>query len=242
MVKCDSKSFTRMRAINRASISSIRFENFGWKLLEESTPIESIWTGDGGLSTLVATFHNRPCHPALERQAMYRDMTPRALVNDEGGLISAGTMSLSSGRGARCITKVAQPNGGINYHGILVIPFKDCHITILVKCEERDEIGVREATVYNELAREKILEEWEIADDPCAHRYVARNLSEQERWDKYFPNHPLSRVRHYLKGIEKSFTYNPRLLEPLYARQPWWSHISVILPIGSATQRLNQTA
>src|SRR5271170_7093215 len=127
MVKCDSKSFTRMRSINRASINSIRFQTFAWKLLEESTPIESIWTGDDGATTLVATFHNRSCHPTLERQALYRDITPRALVNDEGALISAGTMSLSSGRGARCITKVAQGNGGIKYHGVLVIPFKDCH-------------------------------------------------------------------------------------------------------------------
>lgn len=230
MTDCDPKAFTRMRALNRATINAISFQESGWQHIQGSQ-IEQSWSRDDGETILMATIHNRPCHPTFEHDTLPKIINRAGGTHQTGCLVSADSVQVRSGRAAMCVTKLKQRFGGTTYQGILVLPFKNCHITFVVKCEERHDIGARETAVYNELSTNPS----EAADGKkVAH---SRNPMEDERWDDYFPDHPLTRVRKYLKLISRTFNYNPRVLEPLYGeKKPWWSHFNLVALVAPASR------
>jgi hypothetical protein len=102
------------------------------------------------------------------------------------------------------------------YTGMLAMTGERFSVIWTVVAGERGMTGVREAVITaemmkaGELTRESYERSWaQDPYDPTYHgveRSVLRFLSDDERYDVRFPQHPLSKVRRVLAGIPASVT------------------------------------
>jgi hypothetical protein len=98
----------------------------------------------------------------------------------------------------RTIVKVRQQPHGMTYIGSLTLPFRDFCFIVKAQCREHGETGVREAIVFHLLAREG-----RLPKDP-KERFNMASISDEERHDARFPNHPLSRLRRLMRHLEST--------------------------------------
>ena len=132
-----------------------------------------------------------------------------------GGLIEAAVLAPPP----RCIASVIYKRlerPAYVYTGMLVMTGGSFSIVWTVVAGERGMTGGREAVITAEMmkAGELTLESYERswAQDPYDPAYrgvessVLRFLSDDERYDVRFPQHPLSKVRRVLAGIPSSVT------------------------------------
>ena len=112
------------------------------------------------------------------------------------------------------------------YIGSYTIPFKNCSYVVKVVCVEQGITGIRDSailslmitngTVKRDNEEEGRLKGW-MRDpyDNSINLPFMMNLSESEKFDDMFPNHPLSRLRKYLKHIEETIKIDKSLLKEL---------------------------
>jgi hypothetical protein len=84
------------------------------------------------------------------------------------------------------IIKVLQPPHGAIYIGSWTFPFAEFSYVLKLQCEERGITGVRETALLV-----KAINEGKQPDDP-----------DDERYDKLFPDHPLSRLRREMAALQ----------------------------------------
>ncbi|HEY9774359.1 MAG TPA: hypothetical protein V6C81_11210 [Planktothrix sp.] len=227
MVNCDAKSFTRLRALHHAgSTYALKFDLAGWTQVDKD-PVQWRISRDHGYTNAEIFFHNRPCHDSVFDQSRFRDVSRIATILEDGALISADLVTMRGAAAGRCITKLPQKPAGMNYCGVLIIPFEDCHVTISVTCRDDGLAGFRDTAVYTEMsASSKVIERWQQDPyDSTVNEHLMRNLSEDERYDKHFPEHPLTRVRKYLREFGRSFRFDHHKLEQPMLAEPWIARV-----------------
>ena len=138
----------------------------------------------------------------------------RLLAESGGaGLIEVDRMSPSPGPMVRLVYKRLQGRAYI-YTGMLIIAGEEDILAWTIVDGEGPETGVREAAITAELmgSGQLTLEEYQRswAQDPYDPAYggvdrrALRFLSDDERYDARFPQHPLSRVRRVLQALPGS--------------------------------------
>lgn len=100
----------------------------------------------------------------------------------------------------RTIAKIPQPETGTTYVGSLTIAFRDCSYVLKIQCEERGITGTREATLMAQG-----LSAGEITTDDAG-GIGGDWAPDDQRHDRNFPGHPLTRCRAGLHLIESSLT------------------------------------
>lgn len=220
MVTCDPKSFLRMR-VRFPSVSSVSFYTCGWELLDEDFH-QCLWMRDDRQSTMMSLFSDHPCDPRLLSERRLRELARLEAMVDGGALISADLIKMGGITAARCITKAPQNPRGTTYYGTIIVPFKSCHITISLRCRESGTIGMRQTLIFAErTAHGRPTTAWQRDPyDASLKASSMRDLSEDERYDEQFPDHPLSRVRKYLYFIQRSFSYD-QSMEPARVCPLW---------------------
>jgi hypothetical protein len=108
---------------------------------------------------------------------------------------------------------LGKPHDAI-YIDALMLPFRGFRFVLRVECEERGLTGVREAVVLAEFLKvgSDDMEGW-AADlyDPSLRTEPLRNISEDEKYDAKFPDHPLSRVRRQMRHLHSTLIVPPEV-------------------------------
>jgi hypothetical protein len=135
----------------------------------------------------------------------------RAVAQERGaGLVEAIVLQSSSGESGRMIYKRLQGTGFV-FTGMLWMPLGDDWLVWTMVAGERGTTGVREAIVTTDLFNAGLLSiesyEQSWARDPYDPTYAAvdarmlRYISDDDKFDSRFPEHPLTQVREVLTSL-----------------------------------------
>jgi len=193
---------------------SVRFSMPGWS---EEKPQKGmrVWRDvDGDLLSMtvsVGPISDLDCSSETQLRQSARQLAQRG----GGGLIEAAVIAPPP----RCIVSLIYKrleSPAYIYTGLLVMTGGSFSIVWTAVAGERGMTGVREAVITAEMmkAGELTLESYKRSwaqdpYDPAYHgveRSVLRFLSDDERYDVRFRQHPLSKVRRVLAGIPASVT------------------------------------
>ena len=140
-------------------------------------------------------------------------------------------MLLASGQGVvKTIFKVPQTPSGMLYLGTLTIPFRDFSYVIKCQYAETGVTGIRDSCVLQQMLANHELafnEQGEMPGwmrDPYDEKIqspVMMNCAEEAKYDREFPDHPLSRVRVVLDEILASLRFDADMSQyPPYVYSP----------------------
>ena len=131
-----------------------------------------------------------------------------ASIEDNEGLIEVSNGCTQYGKEyVYTITKQLKERGGVTYFLTMHLHKGNNYLYVMGMFEERGVTGIRDATVYEYALREGIIEEmggdgW--MKDPYDDNFnqgVLMNLSEQRKYDRSFPDHPLTQLRNLISYI-----------------------------------------
>lgn len=189
--------------------ATLHFDIPGWEEIQEGRDM-ALWRDVyGNFLGLVRTLGPLPLPPLGDREAVRRHC--RLIAQDMGsGLIEAEVVESVDGSAVRFICKhLHMPE--LEFTGVLMVPRPSASWVWSVTEKARDGTGAREAAVAHHLIEEGklTLENYRTvwAQDPYDPSYhevdsiSLRYLSDDERYDEQFPNHPLSRVRQELRKL-----------------------------------------
>ena len=192
------------------TIQSITLNPENWKLYQENESIR-IWVNKFGDLLSINFFPENPNLPEFvgnihSLRNFYRD----TIVQSNGGLVEVEKEFWGDLLLIKTIFKIAQEPTGFTYIASYSIIMESYVFIIKVQCQEKGMTGARECAVL--LITEKMglipkgtLEGWFYDPyDPSIKNGVLSNFSDQEKYDKYFPDHPLSRARKTLQYIRET--------------------------------------
>jgi tetratricopeptide repeat protein len=204
---------------HRGALRTIQFDTTGWKPMKVAADVLE-WRDDLN-NRLRVGFYARPADSFGEQSDIASLRALCRLRADAGGgaIVSVETATIAGIRCPKVINKYER-RPGYEYDGAIIIPLRDSHFEIIMNATEHGTTGVREAVVTNQLLAMGELDlsglkttqpgpapipGWFV--DPYDRGYDGRVLhspSDDSRLDALFPDHPLSRVRLLLDGIERS--------------------------------------
>jgi tetratricopeptide (TPR) repeat protein len=196
-------------------LKSVTFDTAGWASTNAWNPWRRSleWKNAHGdtLRADVATRADGP--PRAFDLTVARGFYRREAAQYEGGIVSVEAVDAGGVRSLEVIDK-RRRGLGYAYRGVLAIPMGRSGFTLTTNAIERGTTGVREAVVTAHLVGrgdlkiepgDKVIRGW--FQDPYDADYqgnVLHCLSDDERLDALFPDHPLSRTRAYLQRMRKS--------------------------------------
>jgi tetratricopeptide (TPR) repeat protein len=154
----------------------------------------------------------------------------RTFYRNEAGVEGGGIVSVDRviAGGVRCVVVIQKRRGRLEYHykGSLIVPLKNCEYRLSIDSEERGVSGERDTLLAGHLAQRGELEMdlpsatqgcgkvvgW--FQDPYDADYIGimtNAMSDDDRLDYFLPDHPLSKVRKYLKEIQSTLVVDSTL-------------------------------
>lgn len=213
---------------------SIQFDTSGWKLRRSSNS-EKLWLDECGNALTLYYVHKPPDIPPLSD---FNGLVGycREIASGDGdrvsGIISVDVIDAQGIPALRTIYKYERlPAYG--YTGMLILPFRWFIFTITIAAIEHGTTGVRDAGVTALLAEagELELELFDKPDssgsvgsvkswfqdpyDPNYKGHITRSISDDEKYDSLFPDHPLSKVRRTLDIAQNSLRCDERIYTAL---------------------------
>ncbi len=192
------------------SLNSVTFESTDLKYKGEQEGVR-FWSTTVGDSV---SLHYFPIPPDIEANLELIDEVRnfyRKTTQERGyAIIEVEVTTFNECLAIRLIVKIPQQPRGMTYVGSLTLPFRDFSYVVKVQCPERGITGIRDSIVYQMLKTDKFpvdeqgwLEGWmQDPYEPTLNCSFARNLSEDKKYDKMFPDHPLSRLREKLQQLQ----------------------------------------
>jgi hypothetical protein len=179
------------------TLDAVTFETAGYCYQGEENHQRTWLTSDGDVLTLLH-FAKRPDLPAAARNFFtLLNFYERTLCSDTVRLVRFDLVEVDYVRAIWTIIKVLPPPHGAIYLGSLTFPFAEFSYVLKLQCEERGITGLRETAVFVKAMNEgKSPEEF----DP-----------EDERYEKFFPDHPLSRLRREFARLQPSIRLHPQI-------------------------------
>ena len=190
----------------RQGIQDVDFPKEGWT---EQEPAKGMryWRGPHRSVLSLAALDLNPWESPEELPYYARELAESA----GGGLIEAEILSCGSTSAVRLIYKRLQLPAYV-FTGMFLAPLENQYLLWTIVDGECGTTGVREAVVTSQLYKSgdfKSPEDYERfwAQDPydpdyqALDRSVLRFLSDDEKYDAQFPDHPLSRVRRFQREL-----------------------------------------
>lgn len=208
----------------RERIQGVRLTLEGWAVDgDHDQPGARVWRDSVGA---VLALDAAPAHvhlPIDGDESGYQQFCRRLAESRRAGLIEARLSEGPLGRIGTSIFKQSQDRGHL-YIGHLWWRQADGFLVWTIMDGEHGTTGVREAVVTRDLlnADELTIEGYERswAADPYDPDYrgvdrgVLRFISDDERYDEQFPDHPLSKLRRVLAALPHSIQVEPRSSAP----------------------------
>ena len=190
------------------SIEFLRFDTRAMTALpDESTENVHRWLTSEEDLVLLNLCRVAPDVPAsLDNLDALRAGYRSAVTAQGAALIEAEVVDADSCRAIWLIVRVNRKPRGTIYLASLTLPFRDFSLVLRAQCEEHGITGVREAVLLDELLTHSDGMEGWVADlyDPNLRTPPFRNISEDEKYDTRFPQHPLSRVRRLMRHLQST--------------------------------------
>jgi len=200
--------------MSEISIKSVSIPDFGWlKVTEEDGII--MWGNPERTAVVSINYFNEvPNIPSVRDMNVQRSYYRNLINESNGGLLAAELYQAQEFDVIKTIFKFPRQPKGMQYLGSLTLPFSTCSFVLKVHAIEAGMTGFRDAMVADELLRGG---NFDLADWDCdpydkeLKTGLLMNLSEAEKYDVKYPDHPLSIVRDLLNRIEKGFQADPAL-------------------------------
>jgi hypothetical protein len=202
------------------SINSVRVDTQGWKLVYQS-PESMAWENERSEYLAIDYFSIPPDIPcALDEIDVLRHVYRNGLASVGAGLISTDVETTKIGQRAvsfiKVVTKTPMQPSGMSYLGSLTFPFAEFSYVIKIDCAEVGVTGLRDSIIAGKFRTSgelqidpdsgAMLGWFQDPYEPTFKGPILKNQSEDEKYDKDFPDHPLSRVRagllHLLKTLQ----------------------------------------
>lgn len=210
-MKLFSRLFSKTPDISeKLTAQSLHFDLSGWRE-EENSAKKMVWMNECGEVLSVNVVKGPFDWPSYDRKALIDEV--RALAKSRGGgIISADVVTVAGVPAVKLIYKREQRPAYI-YSGMLLFPYEDVYFVLMVVFGEHGTTGVREAVVTSQLLDEgkitvKTYPQLWFRDpyDPEYKDVVLCSLSDDEKYDHSFPDHPLSRMRQKLLNLQSTLT------------------------------------
>jgi hypothetical protein len=190
-----------------------------WEL-KDNDESNKVWYNNSGDKLSLNFFSKKP--DLLEEitdihslRNMYRNMITQA----NGAIVEIDKEYINSLLVLKTIFKFAQDPSGLAYLASYTIPRKSFSFVLKLQCHEHGITGMRESVILDEAIAKGLVEVatkkgWFFDPyDPDFQAPLLSNIADKEEYDVRFPNHPLSRVRKYLKMIKESVKCSEVLLK-----------------------------
>lgn len=184
-----------------------------WRL-EHGESHEATFSNEAGDDLALNYFAKPPDIQAdignvAELRACYRKVAEAHDI----ALVEADSVLLDGVRAVRTIFKARLDPRGFAFLGSFTLPFADSSLVIKVQSLEQGITGMRETTVFSmcadqfefDDATEKMIGWEQDPYDPDYKSGFLPNHADQAQYDEQFPEHPLSKVRRYLREIASEF-------------------------------------
>lgn len=174
---------------------------------------DGMWhDGNGVVLAFNSIGFDRFLYPLLSDELEVRNYYRDLFAPDDIGLVECNVLEENGERFVKAIGKHTTDEGCSSYLGTLAIPLSDRSFVFSLHARELGLTGYRAATILDKLIREghsieldpvtRQIRGW--AQDPYFPDYQGpclRNLSEDEKFDHLFPEHPLTKVRFRINEI-----------------------------------------
>jgi hypothetical protein len=206
-------------SVGGIDISRVSFDTTGFS---EDTRDHNLITWTGPADRIMLQFNPvRPEFPYLNELDKLRAWFREVAALEGGGLISVETPEVAGVRCYEAICKFPQQPTGMQYSGMLIIPFRDFWFAVSIRSAEVGMTGVRDTILLAQNLQENKFDPanplaglYKDPYDPSIKTGVLMNKSEEEAYDARFPDHPLSRVRLFLrKQLIESIKIDAKVFE-----------------------------
>jgi hypothetical protein len=209
------------------SINSVRIDTNGWKLVYES-PESMAWENERSEYLGIDYFSIPPDIPCeLSDIDALRQVYRNGLASVGAGLISTDVDRTKIGQREvpyiKVVTKTPMQPRGMSYLGSLTFPYAEFSYVIKIDCAEVGTTGLRDAVILDKfLSTNKLKVDPNAGNivgwfqdpyDPTFNGPILKNRSEDEEYDKFFPDHPLTRVRAGILHILKTLHIDDAILK-----------------------------
>lgn len=207
----------------------LSFDTGKWTLVSPHDGRSEKWRDQNGVQLIIDRIgFDRDLHPLLDDEGAVRAYYRDCLASQGIGIVECGLTRVSGHRAVRTIGKMIAPGKPALYIGTLAIPLSDRSFVLSLYAVERGMTGIRDTIIFSKLSLEggtvRVDEDtgrmvgW--ASDPYFPDFdgpCLRNLSEDERYDADFPDHPLSIIRTELAALIPATR-----IEQERKAKPWW--------------------
>lgn len=203
---------------NKANIESIIIPDFGWVKKVNEKNFQQWLNSDQTMALSINYFDESPDLPSIDIEVL-RDFYRKQMNSISGGIVELIISKLIPYFAIKTIFKIPQEPNGMTYLASIVIPFKNCSYVIKIQAPEVGLTGMRDSTMVSKLLAQNViqmgengLEGW-FRDpyNPQIKDGLLMNLSEEEKYDSDFPNHPLSKTREMMKEIESKIEFKKEI-------------------------------
>lgn len=182
----------------------IHVEDMGYQQEDETTWVDPA-TGDRMTLQYADHAPNLPA-PLTDLPRLRQGLTAQSA--DTGGLIEAHVVTVDSMPALRQIMKLPLPERpGQGFVATLTVPRAGSSVQLRFQALEGPQTGIREATVLAELGPDRYFGPHPYAPDVQAK--LPWHRGDEAQWDPMFPDHPLSRVRAWLRQVVSAVRLDP---------------------------------
>ncbi|XZF13196.1 hypothetical protein ACTHGU_15520 [Chitinophagaceae bacterium MMS25-I14] len=203
----------------KVTVGSITIPDFGWPKEKEDSSVIQWVNPERDTAVSVNFIELTPNIPTIKNITALRDFYRKIVNESGGGIIEIEILQVGGILVIKSIIKLPQKPSGMTYIASLTMPFRDCSFVLKVQCAEVGITGIRDAVIVDRSIAEGTLDMtgngiagWfeDPYDKACTEGFLM-NKSEQEIYDKEFPDHPLTRARKIIRQIESSFKLKPEI-------------------------------
>lgn len=190
-------------------LKGLEYKDFDWDFSQEhSNEFTHVWFDKN--SSAAIFFHYFGLEPdvlTVKDVDKLRESIRESISESNGAIIKLEIGNIQNVVVVEQILKFPMEHQGMAYVGSIIIPYKNCSYVLKVQCPEVGTTGIRDSTIFSKMINEGVItleggiipKGW--AKDPYDETItggVQMNLSEEEQYDKMFPEHPLSIVRNIM--------------------------------------------
>jgi tetratricopeptide (TPR) repeat protein len=203
-------------------LDSVQFDTEGWTLTKRrGNSVE--WRNADGDTLRTSIDSNLPAvlSGPSEMDAL-RTFYRAEAIRRGGGIVCVEIVQAGGVRALKVINKY-QRRSAYGYDGTLIVPFHNAQLKVTIDSIERGVTGERDAIVTAQIAAQGELEIQPAAApddhgkikgwfqdpyDPGWQGSAIYSMSDDDRLDVLFPNHPLSKIRNHLGRVEATLLIN----------------------------------
>jgi tetratricopeptide (TPR) repeat protein len=231
-----------------ATVRSIRFDTTGLRL--DHRQLKRVEWHDADGDRIVATVERQTdaLGPLTQHIDALRAQQRKEAAARGDGIVSVDVIRPNGLAAAQIVTK-QEDRPAYVYEGTLVVPLRDDRFILTMHAREHGVTGTREAVVASLLFNQGLLripsgppesgprrmEGWVL--DPYDAEYDGEalcSLADDDRLDDLFPNHPLSKIRRWLRTVADTVVMDaevrPRTGEDAWSPSDPGTRISAAVP------------